>query len=627
MSEFTPEMIIKPEWFSLSPLTGGFGRREPYVIGFDSEAHKGKPISLQFSTPDHGDGDADIIWTNSKHALSDFLDYLEPIAKEYARKRAIIVVGWNLSYEYTQLFRQLPPQAWESSQLTIHVHNPGEECTGNDNDWHTSLDILNEKRYTFRVHFSNHRDTKGGKRRDRYPVRVLDGMAFFTTSLEKVASIVGVDGKTDFDAKGELNQAEAKRSEPFRRYAKRDAWITRKAGEVIVSFHRNYDVPMTISAPMFASHVFRRRYLDGEIPLCDPELEEAGLRSYHGGKNGLYIDRPTIFEGAYDYDINAAYTGAMSALPNPVTSTWENAYHYEPDVHGIFYVRARVASCVYRFAQDVAGRWHTWKEDGDLGWWTTSYELDAALGLGEVHDIYECTGFIMRGEPGRGSLRRYCDEMSALKKNAETLEIRTMAKLCLNSLYGKLIQKVPTGYDSIFPLYDLVEGSDGTWLHRDGNMVPGGYRAGGLYHPALASLVTGFVRARVHKLEHKYRSLMTSTDGFLSQVAPDPTDLGNDVGSLKVSAGRVTIWRERLYVFDPSDGSDPKFALHGFRGKLPDLRAIPVAPGAYDYRASHMVTLRESRRKLGGRRWGPGEFADLPLTLDLTTIGDRSPIK
>ena len=89
MSEFTPDMIVKPEWFALRPLTGGFGQREPYVIGFDSEAYHGSPISLQFSTPDHSEGDGDIVWTNGKHALSDFLDYLEPIAKENARKRSI----------------------------------------------------------------------------------------------------------------------------------------------------------------------------------------------------------------------------------------------------------------------------------------------------------------------------------------------------------------------------------------------------------------------------------------------------------------------------------------------------------------------------------------------------------
>lgn len=629
MSEFTTVIVEKPKWFRIAPMLTGFGKRPPYVIGFDTEAYRGAPMTMQFSRPGVGMSETDIVWTKAKTALSDFLEYLEPIAHKHGRSHQVIVVGWNLRYEYTQLFRQINPDAWGDSHFQLHFHDQG-ECEGKpDDDWDVLIDAMNDKRYTFSVSFTGSRDSRSGKRRDRYPIKVIDGMAFFNTGLDKAAKIIGVQGKDDYpdELKGNLAPKHALKDERFQRYARRDAYITRLLGEKIVEYHQAFDVKMTLSAPMYAAYVFRRQFLKAEIPLCDDELEDAGLKSYHGGKNGYYLDKPQFFDHAYDYDVNAAYTSAMANLPDPTTSVWDGeARAYEPNVHGIWFVRARVASCVYRAFQEVNGRWHTWKEDGDLGFWITSYELDVALQYGEVLDMYECTGFVMRGTPGTGPIREFCDRMYELKRFGATPEERQMAKLCLNSLYGKLIQKVPNSSDSVFPMFDLVEKEDGTYTYRDANMIEGGYRAGGLYHPALASLVTGAVRARIHQYEHKYQSLMTSTDGFLSLVPPDHTDIGDEFGRLKVKEGTLSIWRERLYLFQPP-AEDPIYALHGFRGRLDDLRAIPLAPGRYDYKATQMVGLRDSLHLHAGERYLPGQFARLPYQLDLTNVSARSPIR
>lgn len=628
MSEFTPVIVAKPKWFKIAPMKTGFGTRPPYVIGFDSEAYKGSPMLMQFSHPGEGMTDTKLVWTNTKDSLSDFLDYLEPVAHQYARSHQVLVFGFNLRYEYTQLFRQIAPEAWADSHFQLHFHEH-DDCEGKpDDDWDILIDAMNDKRYTFSVSYSGSLDKRRGKRRDRYPIRVIDAMAYFNTSLDKAAKVIGVEGKDDYpdELKGMLPPRKALTDERFIRYSKRDAYITRLLGEKIVGYHQHFDVKMTLSAPMYAAYVFRRRFLTAEIALCEPDLENAGLRSYHGGKNGYYLDRPTFFDHAYDYDVNAAYTSAMASLPDPVLSVWEETGHYENGVHALWYVRGNVQSCVFRAFQEVNGRWHTWKEDGDLGFWITSYELDEALRQGEVLDIYECSGFVMRGEPGTGPIRAFCDEMYALKRDGATPEERQMAKLCLNSLYGKLIQKVPNHSDSVFPMFDLVEREDGTYKVQDANMIEGGYKAGGLYHPALASLVTGNVRARIHAYEHKYNSLMTSTDGFLSTVEPDPADLHNEYGGLKVKEGQLSIWRERLYVFEPKD-DDPVYALHGFRGRLADLRRIPLVAGRYAYQAQQMVGLRDSLHQHDGKRYQPGQFAILPYELDLTNVSARSPIR
>jgi hypothetical protein len=144
------------------------------------------------------------------------------------------------------------------------------------------------------------------------------------------------------------------------------------------------------------------------------------------------------------------------------------------------------------------------------------------------------------------------------------------------------------------------------------------YEAGGLYHPPIASLITGYVRAKIHRLEHRYDALMTSTDGFFALRKPDPADMGNHLGGLTVEHGHLTIWRERLYAFR-SGGNVVKQALHGFRGDLKALLRMPLKPGSYEYVAQQMMTLKMATKRHHDARFAPGVFATLPYRLDLTT--------
>lgn len=626
MSEFTTAIVRKPKWFKIAPLLSGYGKRDIYVLGFDSEAYRGAPFLFQFA---HPDGQVDLLpigfddrkrWSQKRAretSLDDLLEYLEPITEKCDKaKLRLVVVGWNLRYEYTQLFSAVPREAFEQSEFVLHWHDQGPCETTADDDWNIRLDALNDKRYSFSIDY-------GHSHRRR--VVVVDGMAWFNSSLDAAAKMVGVGSKKPTPASlGNVAPATALADDLFIAYAREDAIITQRVGQIIVDNHKQYDVRLTLSAPMFAAYVFRRKYLNGEIPLCDEALEQAGLEAYHGGKNGCYIDRPTTYTTAFDYDLNGAYTSAMSILPDPVSSVWYETKEYIHGTHALYYVLARVQSCIYRSFQETNGRWYTWKDDGDLGFWITSYELDAALAHNEIRNIYSISGWQMVGPEG-GSLHDYCKEMANRKRYGATPEERLFAKLCLNSLYGKMIQKVPNNASSVFPSYDWVD-EDGQRRVFDTNMVDGGYKAGGLYHPAMAALITGNVRARIHKLEHKYNSLMTSTDGLLSTTPPDLSDIGPDIGQLKMKEGTLRIWRERLYHFTPTEG-DPLYALHGFRGKVADLLNIPTETGTYGYTARKVISLRDSLRKQNKTLYRPGEFVDLPFELDLVNINDRSPLR
>ena len=228
-------------------------------------------------------------------------------------------------------------------------------------------------------------------------------------------------------------------------------------------------------------------------------------------------------------------------------------------------------------------------------------------------------GYVMEGDgPDGGGLAAFVDRFFEEKRTTAGVQ-RVTAKLMLNSLYGKFFQKTPVG--SVGSLVGDM-GEDGGLTIEEQETDPSqpfDFRAGGLYHPPIASLITGYVRAWVHDLEHRHEAIATSTDGLFSTRAPDPTLVGDGLGMLTADYGHLRIWRERLYAFgEHPDGPVSKFALHGFRSTRDELQMIPLEPGRYRYTASHAMSLRESQRLMRGRRYRPGEFAVLDFELDLT---------
>jgi len=593
MSAYYATRIEKQEFFKLAPLKRGRGNRRVCVIGFDTEADTtdGTPMLLQLSR--NGDEhDVDMFRVqSSRETLNTFCIY---IARHCTRKDTeYVFYGWNLAYEFTQLFSWLPAETRNAGSFLLEARAK---------DWDDGriyafkLDVKNDKRQMLAI-------TNLATKRQ---IRVLDGMSFFKTSLDNAAKMLGVGEKyKDNAVRRELFTRADLDDARFLKYAATDAYITRLVGEHIVKMHEQYDVTTCISAPHFASKVFKRRYLTGEIQQPSHALEQAGLYSYHGGKNGFYLTEPTHLPHAYQYDITSAYPEAMRSLPDVVESEWRDVRDYQPGRHAIYMATLNYRQCKYRGMMDYDGSWPNSGYYEQV--YLTSYELDAMVERGEC-DVIRLRGWEMVGPPG-GPLTHYVDEFFKLKATTTGPE-RETAKLFLNSLYGKFFQKVPHPDSSIGSLDWNIDSGDWRWIESDPNAAFD-WRAGGLYHPPIASLITGFVRAKIHRLEHKYESLMTSTDGIFGLRPPDETDLGKHLGGLTWKRGDLKIWRERLYIFRPDDGSEIKAAYHGFRGKLDTLDALPLVRGSYEYVGRQMVTLKMSTRGLNGQRYEPGQFVDV----------------
>lgn len=611
MSTHLADRIEKPEYFRINHLKMGRGKRRPYVIGFDSEAHScslideelrkrgqkhrrcsenGLPFMFQFA---HPDGTCDIVpvslpTKDKPHtALYAFMRYLQPRTQD--RSLDCVVYGYNLAYEYTQLFRYLSTEVLERDTF---------DATDGNGEW--KLDVLNAKRYTFSIRWLNSHIT----------VRVVDAMAFVMGGLDSAGELLGLGRKLE---KPPLFDRANMYDVDMRAYAIQDAIITQRLGEWITSLHEQHDVRTTISAPQFASRVYRRAYLRDEIALAGEELEQAGLEAYHGGKNGYYLTRPRILKDMWHVDIRSAYPEAMRQLPDPERSEWVYHETYVPGLHAIWRIEGRYKKCRYRGLMTLDG----WPRSGRLRTTVTGYELDEALRRDEI-ELTSCYGWSMDGPDG-GSLTDYVDRYYAMKRDAATEPERLTAKLLLNSLYGKFFQKVPNG------AVGSIELGTNRYIEHDPD-EPYDYRAGGLYHPPIAALITGYVRAKIHGMEHDFESVMTSTDGIFSHKAPPAHLLGKALGQLSAERGRLRIWRERLYIFDPDDGSEQVYALHGFQGKVDALARVPMTAGnIYHYTAQRMVTLRMSTRALGGQRYAPGEFVHEDRQLVLTGAGPPKP--
>lgn len=619
MADYIAERIFKPPFFQLSHLKSGRNaKREPYVIGFDSEAESGRPFMFQFAHPDNR---CDILKIPLRtHAgLGEFFKY---VRNECVRAdREYIIVGWNLAYEWTQLFADLPQDFVTQDTLTVGV-------TLNDNKA-VLIRALNQKRYTLTAEFgikhtNNECRTRSECKKRGYHftptthrrAKLIDGYAFLPMSLNSAGEMLGLGRKETkprefsrraaFDENGDVRK-------DFRAYAEQDARLTQRIGEYIVGLHKSYDVSLCVSAPHFASKVFRRAFIHSEIPLPDQDVEQFGLWSYHGGKNGFYLDKPSRLAKIWHYDIRSAYPEAMAQLPNVEHGEWSFSENYVPHSHSIWKIEARHTSCKYRAFMDEFGKWIG---NGVITSVVTGYELDAAIELGEI-ELISASGYVFEG-PETGALREYVATFYAQKRDAKTPGERAEAKLHLNSLYGKFFQKVPRGSVGSIDL------DTGEYIYHDYD-EEFDFDAGGLYHPPIASLITGYVRAKIHRLEHQYEAVMTSTDGFFAYKPPIGNELGDELGELEAHIGTLRIWRERLYIFYPENCGAPRcrrkhaaYAMHGFRGKRSMLARVPLIwPLNWEYVAQQMVTLRQAGLTHDGKSYKAGEFAVLPYVLRL----------
>lgn len=377
-------------------------------------------------------------------------------------------------------------------------------------------------------------------------VHIIDSFAFFTMSLAKALLMVG-----GLVQKQEKPRDLGKRLIPKKElepYLQADIKGGYELLKEIERLHNKYQVRLCVSLPQLSGRVFRHIYVKKDFPKPGKPLIHGALLAYHGGKNS-FIGRPGWYKDCYDLDINSAYPEAMRQLPNFERGQWSigrDLSFVKQNPHGIYRINGTCRVCPYGVIythefKRVAGRF--------TNLWVTGYEILEGVRSGEVSiDRVYGWGFRATGD-SENPFRKFVDDFYRQKQNAKSKTEGHFYKLILNSLYGKFIQRTED---------------------EDGN-----FTAGSMFDPTIGSLITGFVRARLHSLEHKYSAIHTATDGFITRERPNPADLGTGLGALKQeNFGPCLILRNKLYLHFDGNGNLRKSGLHGFEGNALDLEKL-----------------------------------------------------
>jgi hypothetical protein len=392
----------------------------------------------------------------------------------------------------------------------------------------------------------------------------------------------------------------------FVEYALRDAQVAYEFGKVIITWHDKYNVQMSLSGPHFAAQVFRRQFVTDPIPLPASEIWWAALRAYHGG-----IQRAPFAPGYWPevraLDIVSAYPHAMSEMPSFTQSKLYKAYHANTGrvpMFGVYKVSGRASDTAWPILFDKNFKGCV----GDFTTNATGLEINAFLDA-KAGTINKVQGYYYDAEKDKRikPMEQFVRTFFRVKSEATDKTERDAAKLLLNSLYGKFIQ---TRIEEE-PYYD----ADTDTFNTDTSL-----RAGGLFNPFIAALITGHTRARLCGLERSYSALHSATDGIIT-AHKKAVSLDNGLGGItQESAGSVVIVRPKLYVIytrnenlaikDAAGNKRSsttlrgeyiaKYALHGFRGTVEQLEDM-LQKGKTEYEYTHVVGLKESLKTSLGR--------------------------
>lgn len=533
-------------------------RHEFEVIGTDSETLQGPPITFQFYSKDHDARKINgCVFIGKRNPTEVFLRQLKKLPPGKYR-----MYGHNLEFDMLSFLWDCRAKIRDGN-IMLQI-----------GDWDIS------GRYSKPVFATLDDD-------ERY-IELVDSILWFQTSLANAAERVCPDLPKLLRPKG-LGITNYKATDTdFIAYAMRDAEVAYFLGLAIERFHEELEIPSQISLASMAAAVFRIRYMRANIyqpPLYQQMVGAAA--SYHGGVNRVRPNaHPAWHLNVSALDISSAYPHAMNSFPAFDDPKGYKKFKGRGSIKavppmGIYCVSGLSAACDWPalFNHNFEGIEGKFSDT-----WVTGFELNEALASGETR-LKKITGYHYSSKEGYSPFHAYVQDFYRLKSEAGDPVMRYMYKILLNALTGKFIQTSPD--------YTLA----------DGRLVKI-KRAGGLYHPFIASLITGHTRATIHQLEHKYQAIHTATDGIFVpgvQKGAKQKTLGAVVCE---GRGDLALFRNKLYIFYTDEGGEDsypsnvfkgryiqKIARHGFQGTYADLERMLVTPDR-NYRVNKPIKLK-----------------------------------
>lgn len=440
---------------------------------------------------------------------------------------------------------------------------------------------------------------------DSTKIYILDSYRYVFTSLAKI----GEQLKFKYQKKGKPKFLGEKITEEIIEYAKYDTLSELELAHWIMQQHRDYNVTHSVSLANLASEIFKHKFIPSKkiIKLPPVIARSYAIRSYHGGRNGIYLDdkTPCMVKGVTELDIISSYPNAMANMPNFLEGEYKNVNKFDKKHCGVYRVCADIYPVKYPVVFD--DNFKCFNEiSKDRIVYLTNYDIKQALANKELK-IKKIRGviFIPTEPKETNPLRNYALHFFEKKNSTSKTDSRYLIyKLLLNALYGKFFQRTE------IVNYSFVEGK----YVRDS-----WFKAGGLFNPFIATMITSYARVELNKLEWKYKSLHSSTDSIKTKEKVNEKSLPKGLGGLtKEIEGACLFFRNKLYIhFNNKSANvsdiikkikkrkekkeDIKYALHGFQGNLKDLIRM-YETGERSYTAKRMIKVREAINSKQGKK-------------------------
>jgi hypothetical protein len=295
---------------------------------------------------------------------------------------------------------------------------------------------------------------RDGNKNDKFTVRIADIFGFFQCSFVAACkSYIADDPLMQqltiiVDGKAKRNSFDFNEIEFITAYWTVEIALLKKLVERLRKML--YRVDLYVSRwhgpGALANYVYKTNNIARHKQLCGEEVRNAARYGYAGGRFELF--RLGRHEKVYGIDINSAYPAAISRLPSLSEGTWR--YVNRPGTiqeFGIYHVRINGQGLLARkpsplFHRDRAHNIsYPWVTDG----WYWSPEIIATKPLWdkESFEIVEGYEYVDWSTRPFGFVRDMYDQRRELKLKKDGSE--KAIKLALNSLYGKMAQRV--GWD------------------------------------------------------------------------------------------------------------------------------------------------------------------------------------
>ncbi len=290
----------------------------------------------------------------------------------------------------------------------------------------------------------------------------MDMWGYWKTGLDNTAKKLGVGEKLNDEISKEWFQIPLEEWTPtmwdaFVRYGGKDANLTRgiyiATAKLLGSFSEavfNRVGLLPPSAPAAAARLAFSFASEEEWKRPAKIYEQLALDAYHGGYVAML--RRGYVEGITVSDLHSAYPSAMMLLPDPCRmecamlppSIWTSIPNGVKKHNCMGFVRASftIKEDVLFPSISMNNKKHTLHQTGHYEKFAISLnELSALFDLGQIAraDIHE--GFMIIGSSSTSFLRKFVEYFYEIKEGAEKDDpVYLVAKLLMNSLYGKLIE-------------------------------------------------------------------------------------------------------------------------------------------------------------------------------------------